>query len=102
MNTVTVHVRAEGKTYSVPVDLVEYREYFDELQSNGGNPHLANTTFEQYMAPVKTPPVFSLRDLTLFNGTHFLFGWVESLFQSKECPHFIRVAKSVEIEVVHS
>lgn len=102
MNRVTVRVSAGGRSVSQDLDLVEEREYFDELKSNGANPGLTDVTFEQWLAPICTPDVLSLRELAEYNGNHFIYGHIESLMQSDSCPRFVREAERVKIEVLWS
>ena len=102
MNRVTVRVSAGGRSFSEDINLAEYRECFDELKSNGANPDLADVTFEQWVAPIRTPDVLSLKELAEYNGKHFLYGFIENLAQSDVCPQFVRESERVKVEVTWS
>jgi hypothetical protein len=87
----TLHVRITGcndtkvQSYSEQVDLDEQHEMWEEWVTNGANPDLEKMTFEHFHREVEFP----LNQLNQYNGSHFIFGFLESLWQSDNCPSFM-------------
>ena len=87
----TLHVRitlrrgALSRSYTEQVDLDDEREMWEEWTTNGANPHLEGVTFEQYHSPLD----ISEKKVNDLNGRHFIFGFLESLYQSDRCPSFL-------------
>ena len=69
----------------LPVDEASYREYYEELTTNGANPRMNGVSFEEYMQPVKVDEQ-GLEAINHQPHGHFLFGFIESFFQSDEMP----------------
>lgn len=99
----TLHVRItarKGKqsySYTESVDLEDEREMWEEWTTNGANPQLERFTFEQYHSPLK----INQTEVALFNGNHFIFGFMECLGQGENCPPFLREINDEEtVEVI--
>ena len=56
------------------------REYFDELQSNGSNPDIEKITFGHWTRPLDERLINSVPN----DIDHFIFGWLETYFQSSQ------------------
>jgi hypothetical protein len=67
------------------VDEESYREYYQELTTNGANPRMVGVSFEGYMRPLKVDEA-GLEALNHGRPPHFLFGFIESFYQSDEMP----------------
>lgn len=94
---VKITARKDGRShsYAEEVDLDDEREYWTEVTTNGANPHLEGQTFEDHHKPVKFP----IKKMGDFNGKHFVFGFLEGLWQSDHCPTFLREADDMVVEV---
>ena len=60
------------------------KDNFDEYKTNGHNSHLKDVSFEEYIRPVSidwsnSKALEALKD-------HFLYGYIECLFQSEDSP----------------
>ena len=87
-------IRSNGREFSEEIDLAEVREHYAECVANGANPHLEKISFEQYTCPAMGKIVA----MDSFNGKHFIFGHLETLFQSDQCPQWIK--KDDEFELI--
>jgi hypothetical protein len=100
----TLYVRITAKTefdtcsYTKEVNLADELEMWNEWTTNGANPRLEGVSFDQYYKPVN----FALSLMREFNGKHFIFGYLEALMQSDDCPPFIFEAadEATSIEVL--
>jgi len=70
----TVTIRDNYRSYSETYDEGYLKkEYEEDIHSDN-------------FRNVKT----NINDIDNFNGTHFIFGWLEGLSQSDDCPPFLR------------
>ena len=75
----------------------EAREYFDECVSNGANSHLMKLGWDEWTKEI----IIRHREMDELNGKHFLFGWLESFFQSDNVPSWMWETKDLIIEFYH-
>jgi len=78
-----IEISAEGCSIIWQEELdKDAAEYFEELQTNGANPHIEKITWEHWTRPIEC----HLGEIGQFNvegsNAHFIFGYLESLWQS--------------------
>lgn len=71
-----------GDFHGYQVDLHEQLNRYEDLITNGSNPHLEDRPAQDYFAD----GMFPKEVLSDLNGKHFLFGWAEAIWQSPDRP----------------
>ena len=96
MNRLFVEITKGKRAYKEDVT-EEAREYFDECVSNGANSHLMKLGWDEWTKEI----IIIHREMDELNGKHFLFGWLESFFQSDNVPSWMWETKDLIIEFYH-
>ena len=86
-------IKSEKRRYEEEIDVTDIKEHFEECQGNGANPHLEKLSFKEYTKPVTDV----LSNVHKYNGNHFIFGYLECLFQSDHCPRWIENEDTFEV-----
>ena len=101
---ITVTIRDDKHEYSEIIkdeDFNNLMEEFEECKRNGANPLLSNLTFKEYTKTV-TDLTFNSKRMAELNGIHFIYGWIESFFQSKDIMEWMSLNDNIKIDVFRS
>lgn len=97
---IKVEITAGDKTYTEVLNLREEKAYY-ALIKKGAYPEIDKNIF--WKTWTKKIVIKNDEQLKKYRGKHFIYGFMEALSQSEECPGFIYAHKGdLQIKVLHS
>lgn len=97
---ITISNGKKGYSDTIPY-LGDEKKYYDELVSNGANPDIEKIKYEQFVAPLEYQ-IRSSKDFSKLQDKypcHFIFGYLECLSQSDECPVWLYLDENCNLDI---